>query len=579
MAGSKNKKNQNDQILHLKTQIKHLTNELRLTREEYETATKNYFDMYSNMERRIQERITESKKLQKMFREKSQQLQIILDSSPIMIYFKDGQKKFIRVNKKFSRTIGIPIKKLIGKTYAELFPDNIGHILEDDSEVIKRGEPVLNRNGYIETYEGRIEILIDKIPYKDIDNNVTGIIGFARDITGLKRAEEEKKKLEAQLQRVRKMEAVGTLAGGVAHDLNNILSGIVSVPELLLMQLPEDSPLRHPISIMEESGQKAAAVVQDLLTLARRGAAPVEVVNLNDIICKYLKSLEHGKLKSYQLGVEVETDLDAGLLNILGSHVHLSKTVMNLVSNAAEAMPEGGKVRISTENRYIDRPIHGYEGVKEGDYITLMVSDSGVGISSKDIERIFEPFFTKKRMGRSGTGLGMAVVWGTVKDHRGYIDVQSKEGKGTTFTLYFPATRQEIDKEKVLLSIEDYKGRGESILVVDDIKEQREIASNMLTVLGYEVDAVSSGEEAIEYVKGNPVNLIVLDMIMEPGIDGLGTYKRILEVQPVQRAIIVSGFSETDRVKKTQRLGAGAYIRKPYTLEKIGVAVRSELTK
>jgi CheY-like chemotaxis protein len=218
--------------------------------------------------------------------------------------------------------------------------------------------------------------------------------------------------------------------------------------------------------------------------------------------------------------------------------------------------------------------------VKEGDYVILTVSDGGVGISSKDIKRIFEPFYTKKIMGRrSGTGLGMAVVWGTIKDHYGYIDVKSREGKGTTITLYFPVTRKDLAKEKAPVSIEDYMADGESILVVDDVENQRNIATSLLSRLGYFVTAVSSGEEAVEYMKNDKADLLVLDMIMDPGIDGLETYKRILKLYPDQKAIIVSGFSETKRVKEAQKLGAGAYVRKPYLLEKIGLAIRVELDR
>jgi len=402
---------------------------------------------------------------------------------------------------------------------------------------------------------------------------------IVRDIIERNRAEEEQKKLEAQLQRAQKMEAIGTLAGGVAHDLNNILAGLVSYPELLLLEIPQDSPLRNPILTIQKSGEKSAAVVQDLLTLARGELAVTEMVNLNDIISEYLKSAEHEMLKSFHPNVQFKTELERELLNILGSPAHLSKTVMNLVSNATEAMPYGGEIFISTENRYIDSPIRGYAHIEEGDYVILTVSDTGVGISKKDRERIFEPFYTKKVMGGSGTGLGMAVVWGTVKDHKGYIDFKSTEGKGTTFTLYFPVTRKELAKDKPLLAIEDYMGKGESILVVDDVAEQREIASRMLKRLGYSVISVSSGEEAVDYLKDNSADLVMLDMIMDPGIDGLETYKRILEFHPNQKAIIVSGFSETKRVKDAQRLGAGVYVKKPYLLEKIGLAIRGELDK
>ena len=266
-------------------------------------------------------------------------------------------------------------------------------------------------------------------------------------------------------------------------------------------------------------------------------------------------------------------------VNILGSSVHLSKTVMNLITNAAEAMPEGGKLTVSTENRYIDRPIRGYDNVKEGDYVVFTISDTGTGIASDDLDKIFEPFYTKKKMGRSGTGLGMAVVWGTVKDHNGYIHVQSTEGRGTTFTLYFPVTRKKFSADDSSLSVEAYSGNGESILVIDDVEEQRQIASGMLKELGYSVVSVSSGEEAVEYLRINKIDLLVLDMIMDPGMDGLDTYKKILELHPEQKAIIASGFSETGRVKEVQNLGAGAYIRKPLLLEKIGIAVKEELEK
>jgi len=215
----------------------------------------------------------------------------------------------------------------------------------------------------------------------------------------------------------------------------------------------------------------------------------------------------------------------------------------------------------------------------EGDYVVLTVSDTGVGISPEDMKKIFEPFYTKKKLGRSGTGLGMAVVWGTVKDHNGYIDVQSTLGKGTTFTLYFPATRKRLPEHESCLPIEAYRGNGESILIVDDVEEQRQIASGMLKVLGYSVVSFSNGKEALEYLNTNKVDLLVLDMIMDPGMDGLETYKNVIEIHPGQKAIITSGFSETDRVKEVQNLGAGAYIKKPFLLEKIGLAIKEELEK
>jgi signal transduction histidine kinase/CheY-like chemotaxis protein len=399
------------------------------------------------------------------------------------------------------------------------------------------------------------------------------------EIEERKRSETARIQLEVQLQRVKKMEAIGMLAGGVAHDLNNILTGIVSYPDLLLMQLPENSSLRDPIMTIKRSGEKATAIVQDLLTLARRGVVVNDIINLNTIVGEYLKSPEHQKILSFHEGVRIITDFDEKLFNIEGSSVHISKSIMNLISNAAEAMPEGGVITISTKTVYVDHPIGNYEKVNEGEYVLVSVADTGCGMSAEDSEKIFEPFFTKKAMGRSGTGLGMSVVWGTVKDHKGYIDVQTAIGAGTTFYLYFPVTREELKLAKPASRIEDYKGNGETILVTDDVKEQRDIAQRIFSQLGYTVNTAESGEKAVEFVEKNAVDLIILDMIMSPGIDGLETYERILKLRPGQKAIITSGFSETDRIRRGKEIGIRQYIKKPYTLENIALAVKAELSR
>lgn len=396
-------------------------------------------------------------------------------------------------------------------------------------------------------------------------------------INELSTRERESKILAAKIQRIEKMEAIGTLAGGVAHDLNNILSGVVSYPELLLLEMPEDSPYRKPVLTIQESGKKAAAIVQDLLTLARRGVAVAEVTNLNTLLADYLLTPEHKQLVSDHPAVEIHLDLAEDLCNISGSPFHLTKTITNLILNGVESIEGEGSITIKTENRYLESPVSGYNDVEIGGYACLIVSDTGIGIPTDQLSRIFEPFFTRKEMGRSGSGLGLAVVWGTVEDHNGYIDVQSKVGEGTQFTLYFPETSEDLTHSTVPLSIEHYMGGNQSILIVDDSRNQRDIGSEMLRMLGYSVESVSSGEAAVEYLQEHSVDLLLLDMIMSPGIDGLETYKQIQNFKPHQKAIITSGFSETARVKEAQRLGASRYIKKPYTLEEIGVAIKEEL--
>ena len=550
--------------------------ELGLLSDSFNKMTEDLKNTMDNLNREIADR----RQTQKALRESEERLKTLIENAPDGIYAIDPMTGgFIDGNRKTEELVGYHREELIDKNFVEagIFPEEYIPKAVEGLEKNRQGQPT-GPDEYELLRKDRSRVFVEIMTFPVARKGKVEIIGIARDISERKLAEEEKTELQAQLQRAEKMETVGTLAGGVAHDLNNILGGLVSYPELLLLQLPEDSPLRKSILTIQKSGEKAAAVVQDLLTLARRGVVVTEVVNLNDVIADYLKSPEHEKLLFYHPGVHLETHLENDALNILGSSTHLSKTVMNLVSNAAEAMPEGGKLSVSMENRHIDRPVRGYDDVKEGDYVVLTITDTGTGISSDDIGKIFEPFYTKKKMGRSGTGLGMAVVWGTVKDHNGYIDVQSTEGKGTTFTLYFPVTRKSVE-ERSEVSLKDYIGKGEAILVVDDVEEQRKIASGMLKELGYSVASVSSGEEAVEYLKMNKADVLLLDMIMDPGMDGLDTYKKVLELHPGQKAIIASGFSETDRAKELQSLGAGAYIRKPFLLEKIGLAVKEELEK
>ena len=398
------------------------------------------------------------------------------------------------------------------------------------------------------------------------------------EIAERRSAEQERQRLEAELKQAERMETIGKLAAGVAHDLNNILSGVVTYPDIMLLDLSEDDPLRESLLTIKQSGEKAAAIVQDMLTLSRQGMAEKRVVNINQIISDYLHSPEYQQLLINHPQVRPEIDLQPGLLNVNGAPVHLSKAIMNLVNNAFEANLVEGTVKISTWNCYMDQPREAYERIDEGEYVVLSVSDTGVGIDAADLRKIFQPFFTKKKLGRSGTGLGMTLVWSTLKDHGGFIDIRSAEGRGSTFDLYLPATRQKVSEETPLFTLEDCQGT-ESVLVVDDMPAQREIASIMLQKLGYTVFSVASGEEAVDYLHHNKIDILVLDMIMEPGIDGCETYRRILKDHPVQKAVIASGFSESERVREAQRLGAGGYIKKPYTLENIACVLRAELDR
>ncbi len=523
--------------------------------------------------------ITERKQAEEALRQSRERLHSIVNNAVVGIYQVTQEGKFLLVNRRFARMFGYPSPEEflasvenIDKLYVD--PKERPSILEkiqtmgfvDDAEI-----RFWNRNG---------EIILVRVSVRVIHDEIKGSIyeGVMADITEQKQAEWALRDSEEKLARSKKMESLGLLAGGVAHDLNNVLAGIVSYPELLLLDLPADSQYRKAIETIKESGDRAVAIVQDLLTVARGVATTKEPLNLNELIGNYLDSPEHKKLKQFHPTVIVKTNLDSELLNISGSHVHIRKVVMNLVSNATEAIKGSGIVTISTANRYVDKPLDGYDDINVGEFVVLAVSDDGSGISSDDLERIFEPFYTKKVMGRSGTGLGLAVVWNVIQDHKGYIDVTSAR-RGTTFELFFPITREELLESDLSMPLEELKGDGQKILVIDDVESQRHISCRMLETFGYKTEAVSSGEEAVEYLKENTADLILLDMIMDPGINGRETYERIKRIHPNQKAIIVSGFAVTDDVMETKNLGAGQFIKKPLTLEKIGIAVKEELVK
>lgn len=524
--------------------------------------------------------ITKRKQAEEELRRTNNLLDMIIENIPNMIFLKDAKDlRFVRFNQAGENLLGYSREQLLGKCDYDFFPKQQADSFTEKDRKVLRGKRVVDipQESLLTANRGTRILHTKKVPLFDADGEPEYLLGISEDITERKQADEERRRLEERLQRAEKMEALGTLAGGVAHDLNNVLGIVVGYSELLLDDLDESTSERSQALEIMKGGQRAAAIVQDLLTLARRGVPSRKVLNLNKIVMGCQESPDFAKVLSLHPKVEVKTDVEPDLMNVLGSSVHLEKSFMNLVSNAVEAMPSGGTLTVKTANYYLDRPISGYDEVREGDYVVLFVSDTGEGIPAHDQKHVFEPFYTKKVMGRSGTGLGLAVVWGTVKDHLGYINVESQEGKGATFTLYFPVSRDEMSPEEVSVSAAEYMGKGESILVVDDVREQRELATTMLRKLGYMVETVSSGEEAVEYVKQKRVDLIVLDMIMDPGMDGLDTYAKILEAHPHQKAVIVSGFAETERVSRAQSLGAGAYVKKPYVLEKLGLAVREEL--
>ena len=390
-------------------------------------------------------------------------------------------------------------------------------------------------------------------------------------------------KMEKRLHHAIKMETVGRVAAGVAHDLNNILSGIVTYPDMLLVDMKRSDPLRPHLEAIRASGLKASAIVEDLLALSRRGVPVAEPMDLRKITDAYLESPEHLRFMESREAVTISAEYGEDLRAVVGSPVHLSKTIMNLVTNAVEALPGPGKIRIRIDieileqPRTIEHPVQGYAEIPAGEYMVFSISDNGVGIDPSEIESVFEPFFTRKQMGRSGTGLGMALVLGTVNDHRGFIRMDSQPGAGTRVDLFFPAAGPVPEETAESEDARFRKGGRERILVVDDEPLQLDIACSLLGRLGYRVDRRESGEAGLEFLERNRVDLVILDIKMEPGMDGVTACERILEKHPGQKVLFATGFSDKVTLDRARELGRGPCLFKPYTQNKMGRMVRERL--
>lgn len=385
----------------------------------------------------------------------------------------------------------------------------------------------------------------------------------------------ERDRIARKLRQSQKMEAIGTMASGVAHDLNNILSGIVSYPQLMRFNLPVDSPLLKHVTSIEQLGFRAAAVVNDLLAIARNAASVREVFDINLLIKDLLNSPEWATLAARHPRVRLKVDLGTSAGIVHCSQTRIRKCLLNLFLNGIEATSPEGTVVISTRNMPGNEDHDGMETTgPECREVTVTVRDNGPGIAEEHLDHIFEPFYTTKKMGKSGSGLGLSVVWKTVEDHEGSISVENMN-PGVKFEIRLPVTASELpaDQDQTLSGFEAYKGTGK-ILVVDDEAHLREIAEEVVQKLGYSVTTVASGEDALAHIKNNHVDLVLLDMHLGDGIGGFETYKEMIKLKPGQKAVIVSGYSTCEDVRRTMELGAFSIIMKPYSIGEIGRVIK-----
>ena len=393
------------------------------------------------------ERLAEQLKVQSALQESEEQYRTIIEQMVEGYFELDLAGNYTFANDAECKISGYSREELIGMNNRQYQDEeNANKAYQVFSRIYKTGKTVKSLEAEVikkDGAKGFIEISVSL--KRDAEGKPIGFQGFSRDVTSRKQEEEAKEKLAERLHRVEQMESLGQLAGGVAHVLNNILGILGGYSELLLAEIPEGGKARQYVNKMIQSTERGTMIIQDLLTLARRGAAVADdVVNLNPMVSGFLATPAFQKMKTDYPRVCFRTECAHCLPDIKGPSVVLEKMLMNLVSNAAEAISGEGEVTIRTESRRLKGTIIGHDEVREGDYAVLTVSDTGTGIADENKKKIFEPFYTRKAMGKNGTGLGLSIVWGTVKDHNGYIDVQSRLGEGTTFTVYFPVLRENL---------------------------------------------------------------------------------------------------------------------------------------
>lgn len=518
----------------------------------------------------ISRNITDRKFLQQELEEKQLYLSSILEASKnTAIIATDTDLKVKYCNRETEKLLGLPVRKILGQSIIEI------HCLfgrDSTLQISKAIELVRQRGSHSFTMERDdffLNTQITAITKQDIQ--LSGMLLMARDVT-------KQNKAEKLLLETEKLKTIGLLASGVAHELNNILSGIICYPELMLQDLPPNSALRDPITRIQSAGQKAADVVDDLLTISRSVTKYKEVISINNLVREYLDSPKCLQLTVCHRNISIYSELDPQCWSCSCSPAHIKKIITNLVNNAFDVMDDKGNITIVTRNQ-AKRPLEAENSVKGSNFVVLEVRDNGPGMPHEVLQRIFEPFYSTKKLGHSGTGLGLAVVWNVAKDHGGLVTVKSNNN-GTVFTLYFPATTAESGEKRVENNdnLDNLKGNG-TLLVVDDDSTQRDLATRMLSVFDYTVHTVNSGEAAIEWLQEQEADLLLLDMALGEGINGLETFKQALVLYPDQRAIIVSGLADKLEVKKALSLGANSYLRKPYSLKEVGHAVQKAIAE
>ncbi len=516
--------------------------------------------------------ITLRKKTEEALRESEEKYRALIETTHTGYLILDEAGRVIDANPEYIRLSGHQtMDEIVGRSVVEW---TAPHDYEKNAQEVKK----CMENGFVRNLE---------IDYIDRDGKITPIeinakvvkiedgqriLSVCRDITERKQVEEEKKVLEAKLQQAQKMEAIGTLAGGIAHDFNNLLMGIQGHASLLMLHIDSDHPHFERLKGIQDMVQTGANLTNQLLGFARGGKYEVKPTDLNELVKQSREMFDRT-----QKNIEINRKYQKGIWPVEVDRGQIHQVLLNLYVNAWHAMSGGGYIYIETSNVMLDENDTKPFNVKLGKYVKISVADTGAGMDKATQKKIFDPFFTTKEMSR-GTGLGLASVYGIIKGHGGYIEVESKKGEGTTFSIYLPASERKV--EKAVKTAEQFiKGTG-TVLLVDDEDVILEVGRVLLEAMGYQVLIAKGGEEAIEVYKKNldEIDIVVLDMVM-PNMGGGEAYDRMKEINPDIKVLLSSGYSIDGEATKILERGCNGFIQKPFNMAELSAKIREVLDK
>jgi two-component system cell cycle sensor histidine kinase/response regulator CckA len=514
--------------------------------------------------------LAERRRAEEALRRTEQEKAAILGAMSELVAYQDTEMRVLWANRAAGESVGLAPERLVGSLCYEVWHQRSSPCA--DCPVEKARETGRPQEGEITSPDGRVWS-IRGYPVRDANGDVVGSVEVTLDISERRRAEEEREKIQAQLLQSQKMEAIGRLAGGVAHDFNNLLTTITGYSGLLLNSLDDGDPLRGDLEEIMKATRRAASLTRQLLAFSRKQVLQPQSLDLNALVS------DVGKMLHRIIGEDIElvNDLEPRLGRVKADPGQIEQIIMNLVVNARDAMPQGGRLTIKTENVILDEDYcQVFAEARPGEFVRLSVEDTGVGMDKKTLQHMFEPFFSTKE---DGTGLGLSVVYGIVKQHEGWVNVYSEPGQGSAFKVYLPAFAVEAEGKKVeAISLQELQGSGERILLVEDDEGVRKLTTRALGRNGYVVFEATRTQEALRVFEGEggKFHLVFTDVVLPDGT-GLQLIDQLLPRNPELRVLLSSGYTDRKSQWPLIRARGFRFLQKPYALAELLRAIREAI--